>query len=314
MNILKNLMKTIKDCRARFPEQVQGKVIHTNVSTFRFEVDGDNPSKPKSGQFTRDTYGKGGLFFNYRTGEGFRCLIPEAHFQTPQIQTQEISYAIYSEWYSKIWANSNVLNLCNDYLESKRLITFIKPLGRFVRMANGAKINELASDLGLPERTKYKDVLYLVVPLQNFSKQLVGIQLIAPAGFKFFLPKSKVKGSFCLIGSITKDQPIGIAEGIATAASVHFVHDFPVFAAMSCKNLLAVATVVRQRYPKAKIVILGDQGNGSEDAKKAATEVGAGLAIPTFTEDDIKRFENITGKTHPTDFNDLYISRGVLHA
>lgn len=90
---------------------------------------------------------------------------------------------------------------------------------------------------------------------------------------------------------------------MATAASVAYVHKIPVFAAMSCHKLVAIAKIVRNKYPKAKIVILSDKGNGEKQAQEAAEAVGAGLAVPKFTSELIKKFKKITGsRKSPSDF------------
>ena len=65
---------------------------------------------------------------------------------------------------------------------------------------------------------QYKDLL--VIPVQDVSGQLVSLQFISPSGEKRFKSGGKVKGCFHRIGK-PKDKIIYIAEGYATAATIH---------------------------------------------------------------------------------------------
>lgn len=69
--------------------------------------------------------------------------------------------------------------------------------------------------------------------------------------------------------------------------------------AMSCHNLSKVAKDLREQYPAADLVVLADLGSSEVHAERAAREVGARLATPTFADE-----ARIDG-ARPTDFNDL---------
>lgn len=98
---------------------------------------------------------------------------------------------------------------------------------------------------------------------------------------------------------------------MATAASVAYVHKIPVFAAMSCHKLVAIAKIVRNKYPKAKIVILSDKGNGEKQAQEAAEAVGAGLAVPKFTSELIKNLRRLQEAMKSPQISMIYISPWV---
>jgi putative DNA primase/helicase len=107
-------------------------------------------------------------------------------------------------------------------------------------------------------------------------------------------------------------QTIGIAEGVATALTVSQLKEIPVFSAMDCGNLKSVAHVVRQRFPKSHILILGDVGNGAEQAVEAAKEVGGLCVFPEFSDELVARFRDLCGPGLPTDFNDYYLAKGEI--
>ena len=96
----------------------------------------------------------------------------------------------------------------------------------------------------------------IVLPVQNFEGVLSGLQFIDPDGNKKFLTGTVKKGRFCPLGEVNNPtQYIGIAEGYATAASVHMATGWLVLVAFDAGNLKPVAEVMRQIYPQAKIII-----------------------------------------------------------
>jgi putative DNA primase/helicase len=145
----------------------------------------------------------------------------------------------------------------------------------------------------------------LVIPLHDASGELCQLQLIAPNGEKRFLPGPKPPGLYFSIGK--PGAAICIAEGFATAASIHQATGHAVAVAFDCGNLAHVATVLRGKFPATKIILCADDdrrtdGNpGITKATAAALVIGAYLAVPDFGPD---RPDNLT------DFNDLYRMHG----
>ncbi|CAA7625927.1 hypothetical protein MTBSS4_550008 [Magnetospirillum sp. SS-4] len=102
---------------------------------------------------------------------------------------------------------------------------------------------------------------------------------------------------------------IVIAEGYATAATIHETTGRPVIAAFDSGNLKAVAETVRAKFPEREILIAADNdhankhGNiGLSKAEEAAKAVGGHVVAPAFDADEKAR--------GLTDFNDLAKSRG----
>ncbi|MCY4641768.1 MAG: DUF3987 domain-containing protein [Gammaproteobacteria bacterium] len=146
---------------------------------------------------------------------------------------------------------------------------------------------------------EYKGLL--VMPVM-FEGKIVSLQFIARDGRKRFLRGGLVTGGHCAVDKAQDTKTICIAEGFATAATVHEATGFLTIIAFCARSLETVAKYVRQKIPESSIVICADddidtEGNpGITEANKAARAVGAKVAIPKF------------GDQRPdgaSDFNDL---------
>jgi putative DNA primase/helicase len=140
----------------------------------------------------------------------------------------------------------------------------------------------------------------LVVPMRDASGELCQLQFIAPNGEKRYLSGPKPSGLYFSIGTAT--NVVCIAEGFATAASIHQATGYATAVAFDCGNLEHVAKTLREKLPAAKIILCADDDNRTEGnpglskATAAAHSIGAYLAIPDFGADR-------TGAA--SDFNDL---------
>jgi putative DNA primase/helicase len=146
-------------------------------------------------------------------------------------------------------------------------------------------------------RLKYSSAL---IPLFDEAGALVNLQFIRSDGLKTFLKGGRVKGcSYRIDGDGSR---IVIAEGFATAASIHEATGATVIVAFDGGNLLPVAGAVRKQSPDADIIIAADddwkrKGNpGITKATEVARAIGAKLAVPQF---------GINRRDKDTDFNDL---------
>ena len=183
----------------------------------------------------------------------------------------------------------------------------------------------------------------LVVPMLDEHVQVRGLQFIGPEVKKrrgdrnkdYWPPGLAKQGLFCSFGS--PEWIVLVAEGFATAASLHEATGYPAAAAFDAGNLLAVAKTLHKQHPRARILVCADDdflarcpnqacgtldlvahgacpvcgtaythGNtGVEQAQAAALAVGGGWFAPVFAAD--------RGKKKITDFNDLHLAEG-LHA
>lgn len=159
---------------------------------------------------------------------------------------------------------------------------------------------------------------WLLVPMRDVEGRLWGVQRIAPnkpssGPDKLFLKGGRKSGLWHLCGAV--DAGAGgagvvlIAEGYATAASLHEATGYPVAVAFDAGNLGHVAKALRNRYPAALLVLCGDDDldtfatngtNPGRDKATAAAQAVQGVAV--FP-------ENLP--EGGSDFNDLHQAAGL---
>lgn len=160
-----------------------------------------------------------------------------------------------------------------------------------------------AQTLGYFPRNRGEDLTgaLLVVPLK-VGDRLTSVQLIDGAGHKHFLAGGPIGGGYWSTGPFPDGDGDGctmlISEGVATALSCWEATGNTALAAMSCGNLPAVSVALRQRFPAARLIVCSDRGNGEKDARRAAIQGQALLAVPQIEGDG-------------TDFNDLQETTGL---
>lgn len=159
----------------------------------------------------------------------------------------------------------------------------------------------------------------LLVPVMNAAGRIVSLQAIFPrmdpalGRDKDFLAGGRKQGCFHVIGKPLPDQPIAIAEGYATAGSIHQATGWCVVVAWDAGNLASVARAWRTAMPDASFVICADNDQwtrhpldnpGVTQATHAAADIDARVVWPEFArlhgDDD-----------RPTDFNDLHLREGL---
>lgn len=124
----------------------------------------------------------------------------------------------------------------------------------------------------------------LMIPIYS-GKKIASLQFINGEGEKRFLPNGE-KGYFS-IGRIEEDKPVCIAEGYATAATIHEATGHTVIIAFDCHNMIKVTGLLRSNYPNIKIILCADDdehGLGVKCAAKAAIEFNALVAMPVLVE------------------------------
>jgi phage/plasmid primase-like uncharacterized protein len=98
----------------------------------------------------------------------------------------------------------------------------------------------------------------VVMPLRDIHGRIWSAQVIYHDGFKKNVRGGRKVGCFHLIGEIDPRGVIMIAEGYATAATIHQFTGQPVAVAIDAGNLVRVAADFRRQYPNINIVICGD--------------------------------------------------------
>ena len=162
----------------------------------------------------------------------------------------------------------------------------------------------------------------LLVPCYNENNTLVNIERIyfdkkENKYLKRPLTGAQRSGTFFPIGdtALTKGI-IYIAEGYATAATIHEATGQLTFASFNCGNQPQVIKILRKQYPQEQLIIIADddrwnhqvklRDSGIKSAKHAITTVkNAIYLLPNFdvldfTDEKLAQFK-------PTDINDLFV-------
>lgn len=163
----------------------------------------------------------------------------------------------------------------------------------------------------------------LLVPMVDGAGELQNLQRIAPVKpasgtDKRYLPGSRKKGLRHLVGLLDEATPVLLlAEGYATAASVHEATGRPVMACFDAGNLEHVARELRQAHPALPLLVCADDDAETEArtgknpgrdkaataARVAATDAApAAVVVPVFTD---------PRPAGASDFNDLALTEGA---
>jgi phage/plasmid primase-like uncharacterized protein len=122
----------------------------------------------------------------------------------------------------------------------------------------------------------------LIVPLYNNAGCLSSLQYIGSDGKKMYHPGGQVGKCFYQLGDVISGEPIYIAEGFATSATICEIMKSSTIVAFSANNLEPVTGAIRAKYPGADIVLIADNdksGTGMSYATQAAAKHGARVVL-----------------------------------
>ena len=145
----------------------------------------------------------------------------------------------------------------------------------------------------------------LLIPVHNNDGMLISLQFIAEDGVKRFKSGGSMKSGRYAIGDPSISNTLLLCEGFATGATLHQATGHPVVVCFNAGNLLAVASDIRQRYRRHRLIICADNDSltknnpGLAAGRIAADRCRAELAYPVFDELD------------GSDFNDLARLNGL---
>lgn len=156
----------------------------------------------------------------------------------------------------------------------------------------GSEVRTFFDSLPKPRPDSHSFLMFKVgsiaVPLRDADGKLWSLQAINDQGTKLFPKYGRKSGCFHLICSVEDSDVLAVAEGYATAATVHMATEWPVVVAVDSGNLLPVARTLRELYPQVRLVIAGDDdptkpGNpGRTKAEAAALAVGGVAVFPVI--------------------------------
>ncbi|NLN61008.1 MAG: AAA family ATPase, partial [Deltaproteobacteria bacterium] len=138
----------------------------------------------------------------------------------------------------------------------------------------------------------------LLVPAYNASGELVGLERIPATQGQDKKHLKQKKGACHLIGTVSEGKPVYVAEGYATAASLHLITGQPVAVAFTCWNIEAVCRIFKDRH-KAEPYACPDAGDAG---KIAATQCrSAGFQVVELPPES----------RNGLDWNDVHVEQGI---
>jgi len=175
-----------------------------------------------------------------------------------------------------LYVNSKVTPFDHPYLKLKRILPYS------TRQANWTKsvyIDDKWQKITIENA--------LLIPLYNEAGTIRNVQAIFPEKHpeldrnKDFLAGAELAGLFSWVGD--KTETVCIAEGVATAFTIHEDTGFRVYIAFTANNLLAVGQTIRKHLPEASIIFTADNdksGVGLKKATEAAEAVNGLVCMP----------------------------------
>jgi putative DNA primase/helicase len=185
--------------------------------------------------------------------------------------------------------------------------------------AEAAELWSAASDEGIspylarkgvqPYGVRFTPDGWLLVPVRDEAGQLHNLQRIAPGAAagdpdKLFLAGGRKSGLWHMLGDPAGAAVLLVAEGYATAASLHQATARPVATAFDAGNLQHVARALRKLHPAALLVLCGDD----DTATQARTGTNAGRVKATAAARAVRGLA-VFPEGLPdggSDFNDLH--------
>ena len=243
----------------------------------------------------------------------------EAERKLAEVRRSEIKRA--SQWAASVWGKCAPCD-SHEVLTTKQI------------KSNGLRVmSDSLGDItlsGIDESNFYRLKVAagaLVVPMHDAKGALAGLQFIYAKGHPRL---SKIKGNkenwpsgmamggmFGLIGPIRREGIVLIAEGYATAASLHEATGQTVAYTFSANNLLKAAKQLAKEYPLIRLLFCADddyltEGNpGCTAAANATAEIERSAWIkPRFPLDEAGN--DLRAGKKLTDFNDLHVMTGLL--
>jgi|GEM_PF-2161077 len=141
----------------------------------------------------------------------------------------------------------------------------------------------------------------IVVPVME-KDEIVSLQFVGANGEKKFLTGGKTGGCHFTIGE--PSETVYVAEGFATAATIHEATGDLCYVAYNAGNLMEVVGAAKDRNPESQIVIAGDDDHLTDGNPGRAKADAAG---------DVQRCKVVYPEVEggDTDFNDMARRQGI---
>jgi len=202
---------------------------------------------------------------------------------------------------------------CNDY---KAIKDRLRDMSLWPQPGHTPTVEVTRVDIEWPERDPMSSHPYLekkkiklhnakidgdtlTIPIIDVKGRRVGAQFIDADGKKKFSYQLPVIGNFSVIGGPIREFAY-VAEGWATAATVHEATGKPCVFALNAGNILSVIDNLQQAKPDAELVIAGDNDDaGRKECERAFSELGVEYILP-----DMEGW----------DYSDVWVNQGPAAA
>ena len=218
------------------------------------------PDEPNAGRFgcwrdQIDCVFKAKIGRDITPAENMAIVRRQAEAKAERDRAREQKAEVAADTVTQIWQNAGAADPEHPYLKKKS----IQP--------NGARVTGDGR---------------LMVPLFDIEGNLSSLQYIGKDE-KRYHPGGTTKGCTWIIGEAS-EGPVFIAEGFATAATIHEVSQRPCFIAYSANNLPETTRQVREEYGTSQeIIIVADNdesGVGRNKADEASAKYGGRIIMP----------------------------------
>lgn len=155
---------------------------------------------------------------------------------------------------------------------------------------------------------------WVLVPLRDGAGRLWNVQRIAPVKpargtDKYLCKGARKSGLWHVLGGLEGAAVVLLAEGYATAASLHQATGWPVVVAFDAGNLMHVAKALRALLPAALLVVCGDD----DAATQARTGRNAGRSKAEAVAQAVQGLAVFPAGLAEggSDFNDMHLAQGL---
>jgi phage/plasmid primase-like uncharacterized protein/antirestriction protein ArdC len=232
-----------------------------------------------------------------------------AAHRAEQEQLREASYAIAALKVAAVWEAAQAV-VRHPHLESKGVS------GQGLKVGQPGQTMPARGSDGQEREVSIDGSL--LIPMRDAAGKLTSLQVIDQDGRKQFWAGGRAGGSSYMIGNPNGTEPVLVAEGYATAATLHQATGYPVAVAFNAYNLQAVAEQIRARNPDRPIYVAGDNDHAKEreiDRRTGRPKVNVGKQYAEKAADAVKgrvllpRFD--AEQTRLSDWNDLAQAAGI---
>ncbi|WP_110791863.1 TOPRIM and DUF927 domain-containing protein [Cronobacter sakazakii] len=150
----------------------------------------------------------------------------------------------------------------------------------------------------------------VLLELVDESGAVAAAQTITPQGEKRLLTGSAKRGAYHAVNAPEQPQSVLIAEGLATALSVHLMRpDALTVAAIDAGNLIHVAGVMRRKHPQSQIIIAADNDHPTAASETGATNIGKEAAEKAAL--SVAGWVSLPPTDYKADWNDYHQQNGL---